>query len=298
MTDPQTRCGFLAVIGLPNAGKSTLINTLVGSKVSIVSAKAQTTRTRVLGILTYEQTQIILIDTPGIFDAQKTLERAMVTVAFDALEESDSILHIVDASQKSAVARNTELVKKLPRNKPVVLILNKVDQVNKPDLLDFSSAMNSVFPYQATFMISALKNKGTEGLLNHTARMLPEGPWMFDPEEMTDMPMRMMAAEMTREKICNQLHHELPHATLVLTESWEPFENGSIKIDQVIIVQRESQKAIVVGKGGNRIKQIGQEARQDMEALFDLRIHLKLFVKVDPQWNEKPENLKLLGLIR
>jgi len=298
MTDQKTTCGFVAVIGLPNAGKSTLINTLVGSKVSIVSARAQTTRTRVLGILTHNEAQLVLIDTPGIFEAEKTMERAMVAAAFDALEESDAILHIVDASQKSAVRRNAELLKKLPKNKPVILVLNKIDQTNKPDLLDFSGAMNAAFPYHSTFMISALKEKGTDTLLQNLSAMLPEGPWMFEEDDMTDMPMRMMAAEITREKICDQLHHELPHATMVLTEGWETFDDGSIKIDQAIIVQRESQKAIVLGKGGTRIKQIGQKAREDMQDLFGLRIHLKLFVKVDSGWSEKSENLKLIGLIQ
>lgn len=295
--DEKTRCGFIAVIGLPNAGKSTLVNALVGSKVSIVSGKAQTTRARVLGIALHETAQIVLIDTPGVFDAKKTMERAMVGAAYEALDESDAVLHIVDASLEKAVSRNAELVKKLPKGKTVFLALNKTDKTPRPRLLEMAAEMNAAFPYAATFMISALKESGTRDVLSGMATALPESPWLFGEDEITDMPMRMMAAEITREKIFNQLHQELPHAAMVLTESWEEGENGKIEIHQTVIVQRDSQKAIVLGKGGARIKQIGQEARLEMEELFAARIHLKLFVKVEKNWPEKIENLRLMGLI-
>lgn len=292
------KCGFVSVVGLPNAGKSTLINTLVGSKVSIVSPKVQTTRTRVLGIVTQAQSQIIFVDTPGIFDAQKTLERAMVGAAYEALEESDIVMHIIDASKKNIVPVNEAIIKKFPQNKPVILVLNKTDIVDKPDLLKITTALNAAFGYTATFMVSALKNKGVSDVLSPLAELLPQGPWMFAEDELTDMPMRMMAAEITREKIFYQLHQELPQATMVHTENWEVFENGSVKIDQVVYVQRESQKAIVLGKGGLRIKQIGREARLELEQLFDMRIHLKIHVKVQENWSERPENLRLLGLLQ
>lgn len=295
----ETRCGFVAVLGLPNAGKSTLVNELVGSKVSIVSSKVHTTRNRVLGIALQGQAQIILMDTPGIFDAggARPMEKAMVGLAFETLDESEAIVHIVDVASKNALKKNADLMKKLPTNKPVILVLNKTDQLHKPELLALASAFNDAFDYEATFMISALKGDGTKGLLEHLATLVKPGVWMFEEDQITDMPMRMMAAEITREKIFKQLHKELPYAAMVLTENWEVFDNGSIKIDQQIIVERDSQKAIVLGKGGSRIKQIGQYAREEMEEIFGARIHLKLFVKVQDRWSEKAENLRLMGLI-
>ena len=262
----QTRCGFVSVIGLPNAGKSTLINHLVGSKVSIVSHKVHTTRTRVLGIVLEGSAQIILIDTPGIFDAggAGVMQRAMVGSAFDAMEESDCVVHIVDALMKDPLSQNSELIKKFPNNKPVILVLNKTDKMHKPDLLDFTTQFNDAFPYEATFMVSSLKGQGTDQLVKHLAGSLQHGPWMFEEYQVTDMPMRMMAAEITREKIFNQLHKELPYATFVHTENWEVFDDGSIKIDQIVLVERDTQKAIVLGKSGRRIKQIGQEARVEL----------------------------------
>lgn len=297
MPDQSTRCGFVSVIGLPNAGKSTLINTLVGTKVSIVSAKVQTTRTRVLGILTSGAAQIILIDTPGIFDARKTMERAMVGAAYEALDESDIVMHIVDASKKNILDKNKEIIGKIPAGKKCILVLNKIDLVSKPDLLALAAAFNALRNYDATFMISALKGKGSHDMLAPLSKLLPEGPWHFAEDEITDMPMRMMAAEITREKIFNLLHHELPHSTLVHTEHWEEFRDGSVKIDQVIYVARDSQKAIVLGKGGARIKQIGQLARLELEQLFEMRVHLKLLVKVQENWAERPENLRIMGLL-
>ncbi len=295
----ETTCGFVSVVGLPNAGKSTLINHLVGSKVSIVSSKTHTTRNRILGIALHENAQIILIDTPGIFDAggSRNMEKAMVGAAFEALDESEFAIHLVDVSMKGSLEKNKALIEKLPKNKPVLLALNKTDKVKKEELLTLAASFNDTYSYEATFMISALKGHGTKTLLEHISANLAPGPWMFDEDQITDMPMRMMAAEITREKIFNQLHQELPYAAMVHTEDWEHFDNGSIKIDQVVVVERDSQKAIVLGKGGSRIKQIGQEAREELEKIFDTRIHLKLFVKVQDNWAENNENLRLMGLL-
>lgn len=294
---PETHCGFIAVVGLPNAGKSTLMNQLVGAKVSIVSRRVQTTRNRVLGILIHNQAQLILIDTPGIFAPQKTIERAMVDVAFNALDEADCIIHIADASLKNVLKSNTEIIGKLPADKPVILVLNKTDKTKKPALLKVAAEMNEAFPYKATFMVSAMNGAGTADILEPLAEMMQPGPWLFDPDQMTDMPMRMMAAEITREKIFEQLHAELPYAVMVQTENWENFDNGSIKIDQAVYVERPSQKAIMLGKGGSRIKEIGMAARLEMEEIFGQKVHLKLFVKVEKDWAEKADNLRLIGIL-
>ncbi len=295
---PNTKCGFVSVIGLPNAGKSTLINHLVGAKVSIVSRKTHTTRNRILGIMMHNTSQIILIDTPGIFDAagSRQMERAMVGAAFEALEESDYVLHLVDAAIKNPLQRNHDIIQKLNPDKPTILVLNKTDKVHKPDLLKLATAFSDQYNYAAIFMISSLKGSGTDDVLDYLAQNLPNSEYIFDEDDITDMPMRMMAAEITREKIFNQLHEELPYSAMVYTESWEDFENGDIKITQLVFVERDSQKAIVLGKGGSRIKQIGQEAREELSELFERKIHLKLLVKVKDGWAEKSENLRLMGL--
>lgn len=297
--DQKTSCGFVSVIGLPNAGKSTLINYLVGTKVSIVSPKTHTTRNRILAIAIHDQAQIILIDTPGIFDAggARTMEKAMVGAAFDALDDSEFAIHLVDVAMKNPLGKNKAIIEKLPTNKPVLLVFNKTDKVKKEELLVLAAAFNEAYDYDSTFMISALKGHGTKDLLAHLAKNLSAGPWLFDEDQITDMPMRLMAAEITREKIFNQLHQELPYSAMVYTEDWEHFDNGSIKIGQIILVERVTQKAIVLGKGGARIKQIGKEAREELETIFDARIHLKLFVKVKDNWAENPENLRLMGLL-
>lgn len=297
MSNDKTSCGFVAVVGLPNAGKSTLINQLVGQKVSIVSEKRQTTRCRVLGIMIHEEKhQMIFIDTPGIFDAQKTMEHAMVGAAFDSLDEGDCVLHLVSANEHKALEKAAIIEKRLPKGKPVFLALNKTDAVQKEKLLALTQELNDRFDYKATFMISGLKNKGLDRMLDTLAKEMTEGPWHYDEDEVTTMPMRMLAAEITREKIFNQLYRELPYAALVETESWEEFDNGDIKITQAIFIQRDSQKAIVLGKGGSRIQKIGTASRLELEEMMGCKVHLKLFVKVKENWPDNPENFQLMGL--
>lgn len=278
--DNNTVCGLAAIIGLPNAGKSTLVNALVGSKVSIVTHKKQTTRQRILGIVTHNNAQVILMDTPGVFRPKKSMERAMVKSAWDALPDANIICHIVDVSTSDPVKSSRLIIDRLTENKPVFLVLNKVDKIKKEDLLALTVKLNEAYNYQETFMISALKQSGLERLLDIICTNLPRAPWMFEEDMITDMPMRLMAAEITREKIFEQLHNELPYSIAVETESWENFDNGSVKINQVVYVERDSQKGIVLGKGGSRIKKIGEAARVDLEDLFEMRIHLKLHVKV------------------
>lgn len=292
----ETRSGFVSILGLPNAGKSTLVNALVGSKVAIVSKKPQTTRCRIIGIAMHENAQVVLMDTPGIFDAQKTLEKAMVKAAWATLDDADAVLHLVDASLKSPLKANERIIERLPANKPCILVLNKVDLVAKPDLLTLATSFTTRFAYESVFMIAALKEKGTQDVLKFLASKMPENGFHFDPEQSTDLPSRFMAAEITREKIFHQLHEELPYAALVETETWEDFDNGSIKISQVIYVRKESQKAIVVGKKGSRIKELGAAARADMEEIFDRKVHLSLYVKVQENWPEKTENFSISGL--
>lgn len=290
------RCGFVSVIGLPNAGKSTLVNALVGAKVSIVSRKVQTTRARLLGMAISGQTQIILIDTPGIFQPRKTMEKAMVSAALSSFEDGDFILHLVDVTQKNALERNRLILEGLEGRKNVILVLNKIDSINKPELLARTQEFNEVFPYMDTFMLSALDGRGVQDLALYFEGKLPEGPWHFPEDQISDAPMRLIAAEITREKIFDRLHQELPYSIFVETESWEAFDNGSIKIAQIVYVEKESQKGIVLGKGGSRIKIIGQAAREELEQMLDTRIHLKIFVKVQENWSERSENYRLFGL--
>lgn len=290
------KCGFVAVIGLPNAGKSTLINALVGTKVSIVSRRVQTTRTRVLGIVCEGNSQVVLIDTPGVFQPQKTLERAMVGAAWESIEGADKIIHLVDSAYKDPVRENADIMKKLAGKKNVILVLNKVDKAKKPELLALAQKMNDAFPYEATFMISSLKGTGVDDILKTLAEKMPEVPWAFPEDQASDMPMRLFAAEITREKIFQRLHQELPHSVLVETESWEEFDNGDLKLTQLVYVQRASQRAIVLGKGGSQIKEIGQAARTELEEMLERRVHLKLFVKVQEDWPEKSSFYQAMGL--
>lgn len=292
----EKRCGYVAIVGAPNAGKSTLVNALVGTKVSIVSPKVQTTRFRVLGILMAGPAQVILVDTPGIFQPRRRLDRAMVAAAWNGASDADVVCLLVDA-QRGYDDDSRAIVEKLKDAKrQAVLILNKVDMVKKEKLLALTAQMHAEGLFTDVFMVSALKGDGLAPLTKLFAERVPLGPWMFPEDEVSDLPQRMLAAEITREKAFLKLHEELPYALTVETEQWEEREDGSARIDQIIYIQRESQKAIVVGKGGQQIKAIGAAAREELEALLERRVHLFLHVKVKEDWQERRTHYSEMGL--
>ena len=299
MSDQNQKFGFVVVIGEPNAGKSTLINQIVGSKVSIVSPKVQTTRTRVLGIAIEAQSQIVFVDTPGIFQpgAKDKMERAIVASAWEGVANSEVILLLVDASKKIGAATNL-ILERLGQEsaKRCILILNKIDKIKREALLDMSLKLNEAYDFEATFMVSALKGNGVQDILVYLSKNIPAGPWHYPEDQITDMPMRLMAAEVTREKLFKMLYQELPYNLTVETDVWEDFDDGSIKIDQTIFIAREAHKKIILGKGGAMIKKIGQTAREELEDILEARVHLKLFVKLSEGWQEDEEHYKIWGL--
>lgn len=292
----ERRCGYVAIVGAPNAGKSTLVNGLVGTKVSIVSPKVQTTRFRVLGIVMSGPAQVILVDTPGIFQPRRRLDRAMVAAAWGGTTDADVICLVVD-SHRGEDDDTRAIIEKLKESgRKAVLILNKVDMVVKEKLLALTQKLHDHGIFSDVFMVSALKGSGLEDLGRVFAERAPLGPWMFPEDEISDLPQRMLAAEITREKAFIQLHEELPYALAVETEQWEEREDGSARVDQVIYVQRDSQKAIVVGKGGHQIKAIGAAARTELETLLERRVHLFLHVKVRGDWADKRAHFSEIGL--
>jgi GTPase len=298
--EAATRCGFVALIGAPNAGKSTLLNQLVGSKLAIVTPKVQTTRTRLLGIAVQDSTQLIFVDTPGIFAPRRRLDRAMVAAAWAGAADADKTVLLVDAAR--AVQRGIDddtkaIIGRLAETKrPAILALNKVDLVRREKLLALADELSRGGIFDEVFMVSALTGDGVADLKRHLAENLPPGPWLFPADQLSDAQERWLAAEATREQVFLQLHDELPYAATVETESWEERRDGSARIEQVIYVQRPSQRAIVLGEGGRRIKAIGARARAELERMFDRRIHLFLFVKVRENWVEDPERYAALGL--
>ena len=291
-----TKSGFIAVLGAPNAGKSTFINRVVGTKVSIVSPKVQTTRTRVLGIMMQGDAQLIFIDTPGIFEPRRRLDRAMVAAAWSGAADADMIVLLVDC--KRGFDHDTQrIVKNLKeQNRRVALALNKVDLVKKPELLALAASLNEAATFTDTYMISALNGDGVDDLINDLAAALPAGPWMFPPDQVSDMPARLLAAEITREQLYLQLRQELPYSATVETENWEERPDGSVAINQVIYVERDTQKGIVLGKGGARIKSIGATARAELEEILEQKVHVMLFVKVREKWSDDPERYRDWGL--
>lgn len=299
MTDAkevERRCGYVAVIGAPNSGKSTLVNGLVGAKVSIVTHKVQTTRTRVLGIAMLGDTQIVLVDTPGIFAPRRRLDRAMVGAAWQGAREADVIVLVVDAKAgfNEAVRAIVDGLK--AENRKAALALNKIDLVRKDTLLALAAEITDAGLFTDVFMISAAKGDGVSDLLAHLAERMPVGPWLFPEDQVSDMPMRLLAAEVTREKLYLAVHQELPYALTVETESWEDTADGGVRIDQVIYVERESQRAIVLGRGGQRIKQVGQAARVELAEMLERPVHIFLFVKVRERWQEDPERYSVWNL--
>ncbi len=292
----ETRCGFVALVGAPNAGKSTLLNQLVGEKVSIVTPKVQTTRTRITAICMAGQTQIVFVDTPGIFAPKRRLEKAMVRAAWSGAHDADLVVLLVDAARgvDGDTVRITDGLKRAGRQ--AILALNKVDVVKKPKLLALAAALEAEARFTDIFMISALTGDGIDDLKGVLADRLPTGPWHYPADQLADIPERLLAAEITREKLFLRLHQELPYASTVETERWQERPDGSVRIEQVIYVQRDTQKPIVLGKGGRTIKTIGALARAEMEQMFDRRVHLFLFVKVRAKWLDDPERYRQMGL--
>ena len=297
-TAPGTaqRCGFIALIGAPNAGKSTLVNALVGSKVSIVTHKAQTTRALVRGIAVAGAAQLVFVDTPGIFLPRRRLDRAMVATAWGGAHDADIVGVLIDAGRgldqevEAILSRLGEL------NRPAVLILNKIDLVGPPLLLELAATANARAGFAATFMLSALNGDGVSDLKSWLAAQVPPGPWHYPPEEISDAPMRRLAAEVTREKLMLRLHEELPYQSTVETDRWKELQDGSVRIEQTIYVERESQRKIVLGKGGATIKAIGASARREIAAIAEVPVHLFLFVKVREDWGDDPERYRGMGL--
>ncbi len=284
--EQPTRCGFVALIGAPNAGKSTVTNNFVGSKVSIVSPKVQTTRTQVKGIGIYENTQIIFIDTPGIFKPKRRLDRAMVASSWSGVGDADIVVLVVDA-KRGFDDETKAIINKLNKNKTeAVLLLNKIDLIQKEKLLGLSAELNAAGKFKETFMVSALNGEQMEDFYKYIADNLPESPWYYDEDQISDMPLKLLAAEIVREKLFLYLHHELPYALTVEPELWERREDGSVRAEITIYVEKDNQKIIVLGHGGQMIKRIGQAARKEIEDLLEERVHLFLFVKVRENWQE------------
>ena len=296
MADAERRCGFIALIGAPNAGKSTLTNALVGSKVSIVSRKVQTTRALVRGIAMHGNAQLVFMDTPGIFAPRRRLDRAMVTTAWGGAHDADIVVLLIDAKKgideeaEAILARLSEL------KQPKVLLLNKIDLVDKPALLSLAQAIDAKSRFDAIFMVSALTGDGIETLKVWLAEQAPAGPWHYPEDQISDAPMRSLAAEITREKLFDRLHQELPYQATVETETWKELRGGDVRIEQTIYVERESQRKIALGKGGATIKAIGAAARKEIAELTGQKVHLFLFVKVREGWGDDPERYRGMGL--
>jgi GTPase len=290
-----TRCGFVALIGAPNVGKSTLLNALVGAKVSIVTPKVQTTRALVRGIAMAGAAQLIFVDTPGIFAPRRRLDRAMVGSAWGSTHDADIAALLIDAEKD--VDDNDAILRGLADIRtPKVLVLNKVDLVNKPVLLTLAQALNERATFGATFMVSALTGDGIADLKEFFAAQVPVGPWLYPEDQISDAPLRQLAAEITREKLYLRLHQELPYQSTVETEVWKELKDGAVRIEQTVYVERESQRKIVLGKGGQTIKAIGAAARADIAAAIEHPVHLFLFVKVRVGWSEDPERYREMGL--
>ena len=292
----DTSCGFIALVGAPNAGKSTLLNSLVGTKVSIVTHKAQTTRSQVRGVVTLDKAQLVFIDTPGIFAPKKRLERALVDSAWGGAGDADLVAYIIDAERGITPDIEALLEGLANITHPKILILNKIDTIKNEALLELSQTLNAKLRFEATFMISALKGYGVKDFMDWCIKHIPPGPWHFPEDHLTDLTMAITAAEITREKLFLRVHDEIPYNSTVETESFKIQKDGSYKIDQVVYVTRDSHKKIVLGAGGQTIKAIGQESRKELMEMYEVPIHLFLFVKVREKWSEDPERYREMGL--
>ncbi|MFD6320123.1 GTPase Era [Methylorubrum thiocyanatum] len=295
-TPQETRAGFVALIGVPNAGKSTLLNALVGAKVSIVSRKVQTTRALVRGIVMEGDAQVVLVDTPGIFAPKRRLDRAMVHSAWSGAADADAVCLLIDA-RKGADDEVETILRRLPEVKrPKILILNKIDLIARERLLELVAKLNAMVAFEDTFLISALNGDGVADLRKALAARMPPGPWLYPEDQISDAPLRMLAAEITREKIYDRLHEELPYRSTVETDQWQVRPDGSVRIEQTIFVERESQRSIVLGKGGQTIKAIGQAARIEIAEVAEAKVHLFLHVKVRENWADDPARYREMGL--
>lgn len=289
-------CGFVALVGAPNAGKSTLLNSLVGSKIAIVTHKVQTTRSRLIGVAVHNDAQMIFVDTPGIFTARKRLERAMVAAAWEGANDADVVVLLVDASRKIEDSTRKIAEELNESGKKTILALNKIDLVKRDSLLAITKELNDICSFEETLMISAKKGNGLDDLRDVIAGHLPKGPWLYPEDHLTDITERMLAAEITREKLYLRFHEELPYATTIETERWKDLKDGSVRIEQVIYVERDSQKKIIIGKSGQGLKTIGKMAREELEQLLDRRVHLFIFVKVRKGWSDDKERYHNMGL--
>jgi GTP-binding protein Era len=296
-TPAAPHCGYVAIVGAPNAGKSTLLNKLVGAKVSIVSKKVQTTRARITAIGMEGDVQLIFLDTPGIFTPKRRLDRAMVNAAWSGIEEADAVLLLIDA-ERGFDDESRAIIEALKdrKRRNVLLALNKVDAVQREKLLGLAKEISETYDFERVFMISAEKGTGVDDVRTDLARRMPAGQWLYPEDQLADVPMRFLAAEITREQVYRSLHDELPYAITVETENWKDQKDGSARIDQVIFVERDSQKKIVLGEKGQMIKRIGAFARKIMEEQFERRVHLFLFVKVREDWGDDPERYEAMGL--
>ena len=297
----ETRCGFVAILGAPNAGKSTLINALIGEKVSIVTRKAQTTRSTVRGVLTRGEAQIVFVDTPGLFAPKRRLDRAMVASAWGAAADADLLMLLIDARKEVDEASLTEetqsiLAELAALRKPRLAVLNKIDLVERPKLLDLAARLNAALAFDETFMVSAATRDGLDRLLDRLAQMIPPGPWLYPEDQIAEAPIRSLAAEITREKLIERLHDELPYQATVETDEWKDQSDGSARVEQTIFVSRESHRKIVLGEGGRTIKAIGTAARKDIAEVHGAPVHLFLHVKVREKWLDDPERYRAMGL--
>ena len=297
----ETRCGFVAIIGAPNAGKSTLVNALVGEKVSIVTRKAQTTRSTARGVLTRGQAQIVFVDTPGLFAPKRRLDRAMVASAWGAAADADALIVLIDARKEAGEASLTDDTQSIlstlgESRKPRLAVLNKIDLVERPKLLELAARLNAALVFDETFMVSALSRDGLERLIDRLARIIPAGPWLYPEDQIAEAPIRSLAAEITREKLIERLHDELPYQATVETDEWKDLPDGSARVEQTIFVTRESHRKIVLGEGGRTIKAIGTSARKDIAEAHGAPVHLFLHVKVRERWLDDPERYRAMGL--